>query len=217
MLASAFKKAGMKLPAPLRKTLLTALSERDPTADICYLPNGLPEPDPELREHPDENAEARAVAGRIRTLLQRGTRASEVAVLFRTNGQSETFEQALADADVPYVVRGGERFFDRPEVREARLLFRGAARAAAGEPLPSAVRTMRYWQAAQCGAASVTSCAPRISTPKRSACARSRSANSPPLMPSGNPGKLSSLSVTPACPPTPARSITSVSMPSRAA
>ena len=65
---------------------------------------------------------------RSQALLAAGTPASEVAVLFRTNGQSETYEQALADARVPYVLRGGERFFDRPEVREARLLLRGAAR-----------------------------------------------------------------------------------------
>ncbi|MGH8893982.1 MAG: ATP-dependent helicase, partial [Actinomycetes bacterium] len=72
-------------------------------------------PAPDLREHPDEPAEARWVASRIRALLAAGTPASEVAVLFRTNGQSETYEQALSDAGVPYVLRGGERFFDRPE------------------------------------------------------------------------------------------------------
>ena len=50
-------------------------------------------------------------------------------MLFRINAQSEVYEQALADVRVPYVLRGGERFFDRPEIREARLLLRGAARA----------------------------------------------------------------------------------------
>ena len=55
-------------------------------------------------------------------------RPREIAVLFRTNGQCETYEQALADAGVPYLLRGGERFFERPEVREAALLLRGAAR-----------------------------------------------------------------------------------------
>jgi DNA helicase-2/ATP-dependent DNA helicase PcrA len=98
-------------------------------------------PAPELRELPDEPAEARWVAGRIRALVAAGTAAGEVAVLFRTNGQSETYEQALADAGIPYVLRGGERFFDRSEVREARLLLRGAARAADEvDSLPAAVR-----------------------------------------------------------------------------
>jgi DNA helicase-2/ATP-dependent DNA helicase PcrA len=84
----------------------------------------------DMREHADELAEATWVAGRIRELMKRGVAASEVAVLFRINSQSETYEQALTNAEVPYLLRGGERFFDRPEVREARLLLRGAARSA---------------------------------------------------------------------------------------
>ncbi|MDQ1643486.1 MAG: ATP-dependent helicase UvrD/PcrA [Actinomycetota bacterium] len=99
-----------------------------------------PGPEPELREHPDEPTEARWVAERIAALVGAGTRAGEIAVLFRTNGQSESYEQALADAGVPYVLRGGERFFDRPEVREARLLLRGAARSLDEGPLPVLVR-----------------------------------------------------------------------------
>jgi DNA helicase-2/ATP-dependent DNA helicase PcrA len=98
-------------------------------------------PEPDLREHPDEPAEARWVASRVTALMADGVSAGEVAVLFRTNGQSETYEQSLADAGVPYVLRGGERFFDRPEVRQARLLLRGAARSADdGDDLPTVVR-----------------------------------------------------------------------------
>jgi DNA helicase-2/ATP-dependent DNA helicase PcrA len=80
-------------------------------------------------EHLDEPAEAAAVVARVRTLAAEGTPLSEMAVLFRVNAQSEVYEAALADAGLPYVVRGGERFFDRKEVREAILLLRGAARA----------------------------------------------------------------------------------------
>ncbi len=87
-------------------------------------------PAPDLRELSDEPAEARHVAARVKALVAAGSPAREIAVLFRTNGQSEAYEQALADAGVPYLLRGGERFFDRPEVREARLLLRGAARSA---------------------------------------------------------------------------------------
>jgi DNA helicase-2/ATP-dependent DNA helicase PcrA len=76
----------------------------------------------------DDIAEASSVAARVRGLLTAGTRASEIAVLYRTNAQSEQFEQALADAQVPYLVRGGERFFTRKEVRQAIMLLRGAAR-----------------------------------------------------------------------------------------
>ena len=62
-------------------------------------------------------------------------------MLFRTNGQSEGFESALAERGIPYLVRGGERFFSRREVRDAIVLMRGAARSDDGEvPLPDLVR-----------------------------------------------------------------------------
>jgi DNA helicase-2/ATP-dependent DNA helicase PcrA len=98
-------------------------------------------PTPTFAEHDDEPAEAASVAATCHALIQAGTPAAEIAVLFRINAQSEVYEQALADAGVPYVLRGGERFFDRPEIREARLLLRGAARAdVAEQSLPEAVR-----------------------------------------------------------------------------
>jgi DNA helicase-2/ATP-dependent DNA helicase PcrA len=74
-------------------------------------------------------------------MIDGGLPAAEIAVLFRINAQSEVYEQALSEAGVPYVLRGGERFFDRPEIREARLLLRGAARADTTEQsLAEAVR-----------------------------------------------------------------------------
>ncbi|MGY1721973.1 ATP-dependent helicase [Blastococcus sp. SYSU DS0533] len=84
-------------------------------------------PEPRFVEHPDEPAEAAAVAARCKALIDEGTPAAEIAVLFRINAQSQVYESALADAGVPYVLKGGERFFERPEVREAVLLLRGAA------------------------------------------------------------------------------------------
>ena len=86
-------------------------------------------PEVAYREHPDEVAEAQSVVAEIRRLVDAGTPPGEVAVLFRINAQSEVFEAALADAGLPYVVRGAERFFERPEVRQAIALVRGAARA----------------------------------------------------------------------------------------
>jgi len=71
-----------------------------------------PGPEPDLKIFPDEAGEAAAVARRCRELISAGTPASEIAVLFRTNAQSEAYEDALAAAEVPYVVRGAERFFD---------------------------------------------------------------------------------------------------------
>ncbi len=99
-------------------------------------------PAPSFSEHADEPAEALAVAQRCRSLIAAGTPASEIAVLYRINAQSAAYETALSEVGVPYLIRGGERFFERAEVREALLLLRGAGRAAdadAPSGLPDAV------------------------------------------------------------------------------
>jgi type I restriction enzyme M protein len=49
-LDSAAKNAGVRLPGPARKAILSALSERDETAAVCRDKDGNPEPDPELRD-----------------------------------------------------------------------------------------------------------------------------------------------------------------------
>ena len=67
--------------------------------------------------------------------------AADIAVLFRTNVQSEAFEAALADRGIAYQVRGNARFFARADVRKAIVLLRGGARAAdPGTPMPESVR-----------------------------------------------------------------------------
>ncbi|MGW1563500.1 ATP-dependent DNA helicase UvrD2 [Streptomyces sp. NPDC002144] len=106
-------------------------------------------PEPVFTEYADEPAEAEGAARRIGELIAAGVPASEIAVLFRTNAQSETYEQALADAGVPYQLRGAERFFDRPEVRRAIVNLRGAARFGGNDSLlddavdlPSQVRAV---------------------------------------------------------------------------
>ncbi|MGX6602317.1 ATP-dependent DNA helicase UvrD2 [Micromonosporaceae bacterium Da 78-11] len=99
-----------------------------------------PGAEPELKIFPDESSEASAVAKRCRELINSGTPASEIAVLFRTNAQSESYEKALAEAEVPYLVRGAERFFERTEVRQAMIALRAAVRSTPGEtPLVEAV------------------------------------------------------------------------------
>ncbi|WP_399202123.1 ATP-dependent DNA helicase UvrD2 [Streptomyces sp. PanSC9] len=113
---------------------------------VSQRPSG---PEPVHTEYTDEPAEAEGAARRIRELIDAGVPAAEIAVLFRTNGQSETYEQALADAGVPYQLRGAERFFDRPEVRKAGVALRGAARFGGNDSLlddavdlPSQVRAV---------------------------------------------------------------------------
>ncbi len=50
-LTKALKGAGVKIGAPIRKAILSALSERDESAAVCLDGGGRPEPDPELRDH----------------------------------------------------------------------------------------------------------------------------------------------------------------------
>ncbi|HVT20311.1 MAG TPA: ATP-dependent DNA helicase UvrD2 [Mycobacteriales bacterium] len=99
-------------------------------------------PGPTFASYDDEPAEAAAVARQIAKLREAGVPLREQAVLFRVNAQSEVYEAALADAGIPYVVKGGERFFERREVREAMTRLRGAARpeaATEGESLAAVV------------------------------------------------------------------------------
>ena len=95
-------------------------------------------PAPQLTEYPDEPAESDAVARQARALIKAGTAPAEIAVLVRTNAQTQGLEQALATAGVPFQLRGAERFFDRAEVRQAVGLLRAAARSASAPEDPAA-------------------------------------------------------------------------------
>ncbi|MGV0837494.1 ATP-dependent DNA helicase UvrD2 [Mycolicibacterium thermoresistibile] len=94
-----------------------------------------PGPQPSFSEHPDEVAEAAAVAKSIARLIDSGTAPSEIAVLYRINAQSEVYEEALTEAGIAFQVRGGEGFFSRQEIRQALLvLHRATERAPEGAP-----------------------------------------------------------------------------------
>jgi DNA helicase-2/ATP-dependent DNA helicase PcrA len=108
-----------------------------------------PGPEPSVSRYPDDEAEAAGVTAEAGLLIAQGVPPQEIAVLVRINAQLERFEHALVAAKVPYVLRGAERFYERPEVRQALVLLRGAARAEGAETdaetlasggLPAAVR-----------------------------------------------------------------------------
>ncbi|MBT2554388.1 ATP-dependent DNA helicase UvrD2 [Arthrobacter sp. ISL-5] len=133
----------------LANDLLAARRSGGPAADAAWaaplklVAQRNPGPAPQFTECSDDEAEAATVAAKIRGLLDAGTPASEIAILFRTNGQSEAYEQALASAGIGYQLRGGERFFARKEVRDAILQLRAATRAvaeSAPQPLGQLVR-----------------------------------------------------------------------------
>ncbi len=86
-----------------------------------------PGPAPSFHEHPDETAEAAAVAASIARLVESGIPASEIAILYRVNAQSEVYEEALTEAGIAYQVRGGEGFFNRQEIKQALVALQRAA------------------------------------------------------------------------------------------
>jgi len=78
VLREAARKAGLKLPAPVEKAILSALSERDETAAICRDRDGNPEPDPELRDtesvplpEGDDPADTDGVPASVRAFFER--------------------------------------------------------------------------------------------------------------------------------------------------
>ncbi|MGW4091801.1 ATP-dependent DNA helicase UvrD2 [Nocardia sp. NPDC004750] len=95
-------------------------------------------PEPVFAEYDDAPAEAAAVAEAIGRLVAAGTPAAEIAVLYRINAHSESYEQALTERGIPYQVRGGEGFFARAEVRQAVQALRQAA---ARDDLPDQARS----------------------------------------------------------------------------
>jgi DNA helicase-2/ATP-dependent DNA helicase PcrA len=75
----------------------------------------------------NEQDEARFVVERIREHIEGGGEASDIAVLYRSNAQSRNFEEQLHQHDIPYRVYGGQRYFERAEVKDALAYLRLAA------------------------------------------------------------------------------------------
>jgi DNA helicase-2/ATP-dependent DNA helicase PcrA len=72
-----------------------------------------------VREMEDEHAEARWVAGEIERLVDEGVSRAEIAVFYRTNGQSRVLEDRLKREGTPYQIIGGLKFYERAEVKDA--------------------------------------------------------------------------------------------------
>jgi DNA helicase II / ATP-dependent DNA helicase PcrA len=93
-------------------------------------------PEPTFDSYDDEPSEGTGVAARITALHSTGVPLAQMAVLFRVNAQSEVYEAALTAAGVPYVLRGGQRFFERAEVREAVQSLRAATKSPSDSETP---------------------------------------------------------------------------------
>ncbi len=105
------------------------------------VPTMLAGPPPSIRQFSDSAAELAGLVTWIRDLTSAptvrdavATPASEVAVLVRTNAQIPPIEIALTKARIPFRVRG-QRFFERPEIREALRLLKRLPETATGPML----------------------------------------------------------------------------------
>ena len=99
-----------------------------------------------------------AVADWVEAQHAAGVDYRDLAVLYRINAQSPPLEQALAERRIPYLVRSGERFYERPEVRQTLVTLRTQLRAPARErgrlgagPVQGAARRARLDRAAAGG------------------------------------------------------------------
>ena len=72
----------------------------------------------------DERDEALHAVARIERWIADGGSASDAAILYRSNAQSRIFEEILIGRGIPYRVYGGQRFFDRAEIKDALAYLR---------------------------------------------------------------------------------------------
>ena len=91
--------------------------------------------EPVFMQAADSVDEANRIASDISKQLARGMKPNEIAILYRVNSQSELFEKALADRGIDYQVRGGERFFNRPEILHVVRLVRAETITPTEKPL----------------------------------------------------------------------------------
>src|SRR5688500_9311540 len=75
-------------------------------------------------EGQSDNDEARWMVEEVQALSRDGTRLSHIGVLYRSNAQSRVLEHALFSHAIPYRVYGGQRFFERAEVKHALAYLR---------------------------------------------------------------------------------------------
>ncbi|MEL4506045.1 ATP-dependent DNA helicase UvrD2 [Luteococcus sp. H138] len=115
---------------------------------VAQQPSG---PAVEFGSHPEEADEARSIALWLTARHEEGVDWREMAVLFRINAQSPVLEAALSERNIPYLVRGSEKFYERPEIKQALAQLRAAVRSepeGPGLPLLKDVLAGVGWSAA---------------------------------------------------------------------
>ena len=107
------------------QAIITKITQRSDKKLWTSAGDGLPVQVLQVR---DERAEAEAICVRIASAVSSGRRHyRDFAVLYRTNAQSRSIEEALIRFGLPYKVVGGVRFYDRKEIKDIiaylRLIF----------------------------------------------------------------------------------------------
>lgn len=72
----------------------------------------------------NEIDEARFIVARIKDWFTQGNQYQEAAILYRSNAQSRVIEEALLREKIPYRIYGGQRFFERAEIKDALAYLR---------------------------------------------------------------------------------------------
>ena len=72
----------------------------------------------------NEHDEARYIADRLQSWVNEGHRREDSAILYRSNAQSRVLEAALLQAEIPYRIYGGQRFYERLEIKNALSYLR---------------------------------------------------------------------------------------------
>ncbi len=67
----------------------------------------------------NERDEAYYVVSEIKKSCERGRPLKDMAILYRSNAQSRILEEQLLDAQIPYRIYGGQKFFERAEIKDA--------------------------------------------------------------------------------------------------
>jgi DNA helicase-2/ATP-dependent DNA helicase PcrA len=78
----------------------------------------------DIYEARTETDEADYVVSTIQKHINDGASANECAILYRSNAQSRGFEERLIKYNIPYVIYGGLRFFERAEIKDALCYLR---------------------------------------------------------------------------------------------
>lgn len=72
----------------------------------------------------NERDEAYHIVSRIQDCLHQGYQRSDIALLYRSNAQSRVLEECLLGAHIPYRIYGGQKFFDRAEIKDTLAYLR---------------------------------------------------------------------------------------------